>query len=112
MVESLALIFLVGLLAASICQRVRLPRIIGMLATGVLLGPCALNLLSGSILSVSGDLRKIALVVILVKAGLSLDIAELREVGRPALLLAFLPACFEIGGVVLLARPLLHMRCV
>lgn len=109
MVESLALIFLVGLLAASICRRIRLPRIIGMLATGVLLGPCALNLLSGSILSVSGDLRQMALVVILVKAGLSLDIAELREVGRPALLLSFLPACFEIGGVVLLARPLLHM---
>ena len=109
MVESLALIFLVGLLAASICRRVRLPRIIGMLATGVLLGPCALNLLSGSILSVSGDLRQMALVVILVKAGLSLDVAELREVGRPALLLSFLPACFEIGGVVLLARPLLHM---
>lgn len=109
MLESLALVFLVGLLAASICRRARLPRIVGMLAAGLLLGPCALNLLSGKLLSVSGDLRQMALVVILLKAGLSLDAGELREVGRPALLLAFLPACFEIAGVVLLARPLLHV---
>lgn len=83
MLTSLALIFLVGLAAASICQRIRLPRIIGMLATGILLGPYVLDFLDGSILSISSDLREMALVIILIKAGLSLDISELKEVGRP-----------------------------
>lgn len=102
MLTSLALIFLVGLAAASICQRIRLPRIIGMLATGILLGPYVLDFLDGSILSISSDLREMALVIILIKAGLSLDISELKEVGRPAVLMAFLPAvlksCFCPAG--------------
>ena len=82
-------------------------RIIGMLLTGVLLGPYALALLDGSILAVSADLRQMALIVILIKAGLSLDLRDLKAVGRPALLLSFLPALFEIGAVTLFAPRLL-----
>lgn len=107
MLTSLALIFLAGLAAASICQRIRLPRIIGMLATGILLGPYVLNALDSSILGISSELRQMALVIILIKAGLSLDIGDLKEVGRPALLMSFLPAIFEILAFVLLAPKLL-----
>jgi NhaP-type Na+/H+ or K+/H+ antiporter len=100
MLTSLALIFLVGLAAASICQRIRLPRIIGMLATGILLGPYVLDFLDGSILSISSDLREMALVIILIKAGLSLDISELKEVGRPAVLMAFLAFVLLAPGIL------------
>ena len=103
MLTSLALIFLLGLAMAALCQRLRLPRIIGMLLTGVLLGPYALGWLDPSILAVSADLRKMALVIILLKAGLTLDLSDLRRVGRPAMLMAFLPASFEILAVVLFA---------
>ena len=103
MLTSLALIFLVGLALAYLCQRLRLPRIIGLLMTGVLLGPYALDLLDGSILSISADLRQMALVIILIKAGLSLNLGDLRKVGRPALLMAFLPALFEVAAFVLFA---------
>ena len=103
MLTSLALIFLFGLAMAALCQRLRLPRIVGMLLTGVLLGPYALGWLDPSILAVSADLRKMALVIILLKAGLTLDLADLRRVGRPAVLMAFLPASFEILAVVLFA---------
>lgn len=103
MLLSLALIFLVGLTLAAICEKIRLPRIIGMLVTGVLLGPFVLNLLDSAILGVSSELRKIALVIILIKAGLSLNISDLKRVGRPALLLSFLPACFEIAAYILFA---------
>ena len=107
MLTSLALIFLVGLALASICQRLRLPRIIGMLITGILLGPYVLNLFDSGILGISADLRQMALVIILIKAGLSLNIDDLRKVGRPAILMAFLPALFEIAAFVLLAPMLL-----
>ncbi|MZL69122.1 cation:proton antiporter [Bittarella massiliensis (ex Durand et al. 2017)] len=107
MLTSLAFIFLAGLALAAICQRLHLPRIIGMLVTGILLGPYALALLDGSILAVSADLRQMALIVILIKAGLSLDLKDLQAVGRPALLLSFLPALFEIGAVTLFAPRLL-----
>ena len=88
MLTSLALIFLVGLALAALCQKLKLPRIIGMLATGILLGPCVLNVLDGSILSISADLRKLALVIILLKAGLSLELGDLKKVGRPAILMS------------------------
>ena len=107
MLASLALIILVGLSAAAICQRLRLPRIIGMLLTGVLLGPYVLDLLDPSILGISAELRQIALIIILLKAGLSLDLADLKRVGRPAVLMSCLPAGFEILGYVLLAPALL-----
>lgn len=103
MLTSLALVFLVGLALAALCQKLKLPRIIGMLATGILLGPCVLNVLDGSILSISADLRKLALVIILLKAGLSLDLGDLKRVGRPAILMSCLPATCEIIGYVLLA---------
>ena len=107
MLTSLALIFLVGLALAAVCQKLGLPRIIGMLLTGILIGPYALNALDSSILLISGELRKMALVIILIKAGLSLNLADLKKVGRPAVLMSFLPAVFEIGAFVLLGPLLL-----
>lgn len=113
MLTSLSLIFLVGLAMGAICSHLKLPRIIGMLVTGIVLGPYVLDFLDPSILSISADLRKIALIIILLKAGLSLDLGDLKKVGRPAILLSFLPASFEILGYVLLAPLLLgitHME--
>lgn len=107
MLTSLALIFLVGLAMAAICQSLKLPRIIGMLFTGILLGPYVLNLLDPSILSVSADLRQMALIIILLKAGLSLNLADLKKVGRPAVMMACVPAVCEILGYVLLAPHIL-----
>ena len=109
MLNSLALIFLAGLSLAAICQRIKLPRIIGMLMTGIILGPFVLNLLDPSILGISSDLRQMALVVILIKAGLSLNISDLKKVGRPAILMSFLPAVFEILAFVFLAPTILKM---
>lgn len=103
MLTSLALIFLVGLCMVAICQKLKLPRIIGMLVTGMVLGPYVLDFLDSSILSISAELRKMALIIILLKAGLSLNLNDLKKVGRPAILLAFVPASFEIVGYVLFA---------
>ena len=89
MLTSLSLIFLVGLAMGAICQRLKLPRIIGMLATGIALGPYVLDMLDPSILSISSELRKMALIIILIKAGLSLDLSDLKKAGRPAVLLSF-----------------------
>lgn len=107
MLTSLSLIFLVGLSMAAICERLHLPRMIGMLFTGIVLGPYVLDLLDASILGISSELRQMALLIILIKAGLSLNLADLKKVGRPAVLLSFVPACFEIVGYVLLAPLLL-----
>ena len=96
MLTSLGLIFLVGLAMAAICQRVKLPRIVGMLVTGIVLGPYVLNLLDPSILSISADLRQMALIIILLKAGLSLNLADLKKVGRPAIMMSCIPASCEI----------------
>ena len=95
MLTSLALIFLVGLSMAALCQRLKLPRIIGMLITGVVLGPYVLNLLDPSILSISSELRQMALIIILLKAGLSLNLADLKKVGRPAVMMACVPAVWR-----------------
>ena len=110
MLTSLALIFLTGLLMAALCQQIRLPRIIGMLATGLVLGPFVLNLLDPLILSISADLRKMALIIILLKAGLSLNLADLKKVGRPAVMMSFVPASFEILAFVLFAPALLPVN--
>ena len=107
MLTSLALIFLVGLAMGAICQKLKLPRIIGMLVTGIVLGPYVLDFLDPSILSISAELRKMALIIILLKAGLSLDIQDLKRAGRPAILLSFVPATCEIIGYILVAPPLL-----
>ena len=102
--------YLVGLSTASVCRRIRLPRIIGLLITGIVLGPYALDLLDPSILGISSELRQLSLVIILIKAGLSLDLSTLRRVGRPAVLLSFLPATFEIAACVLFALALLGLE--
>ena len=109
MLTSLAFVFLAGLAAAALCQQLHLPRIIGMLAVGVVLGPSVLDVLDDSILSISADLRQMALIIILLKAGLSLNLADLKKVGRPAMLMSFVPASFEIVGYVLLAPVLLGL---
>jgi len=103
MLTSLALIFLVGLSLASISNKLHLPRIIGMILTGIMLGPYVLDWLDPSIMGISTELRKIALIIILIKAGLSLDISDLKKIGLPAVLMSFLPAIFEIMAYVLLA---------
>lgn len=107
MLTSLSLIFLVGLAMGAICQRLNLPRIIGMLVTGIILGPYVLDFLDPSILSISAELRKMALIIILLKAGLSLDLKDLKKAGRCAVLLSFVPATCEIIGYVLFAPSLL-----
>ena len=107
MLTSLAFIFLVGLSMAALCQRLKLPRIIGMLITGIVLGPYVLDLLDPSILSISADLRQMALIIILLKAGLSLNLSDLKKVGRPAILMAFVSASCEILAFFLLAPDLL-----
>lgn len=103
MLTSLAFIFLAGLAMAAICERIGLPRIIGMLVTGIVLGPYVLNLLDPSILGISSELRQMALIIILLKAGLSLNLADLKKVGRPAVMMAFVPASFEILAFFLFA---------
>ena len=103
MLTSLGLILLVGLALGAICKKIKLPSIVGMLVTGILLGPFVLDLLDPTILNISADLRKMALIIILIKAGLSLDLADLKKVGRPAILLSFLPATFEIIAYVIFA---------
>ena len=109
MLTSLSLIFLVGLAMGVICSRLKLPRILGMLATGIVLGPYVLDLLAPSILSISADLRKMALIIILLKAGLSLNIVDLKKVGRPAVMLSFVPASCEIIGYILFAPVILGL---
>ena len=112
MLTSLSLIFLVGLAMGAICQKLKLPRIIGMLATGIVLGPYVLDLLDPSILSISSDLRKVALIIILLKAGLSLNLEDLKKVGRPAIMMSFVPASFEIVGYLLFAPAILGITRV
>ncbi|MFI3333316.1 MAG: cation:proton antiporter [Rikenellaceae bacterium] len=107
MLTSLAYLLIVGLSLGFVFNKLHLPALIGMLAAGLILGPSGLNLLDESLLSISIELRQIALVVILLRAGLALNLADLRQVGRPAIMLCFVPACFEIAGVMLLAPWLL-----
>lgn len=104
MLLSLGLIILIGLIIGEIFKKLRLPGLIGMLLTGIILGPFGLNLLDKNILLISADLRQIALIIILLKAGLSLDISDLKKVGKSAVLLSFLPASFEILAYFLFAR--------
>lgn len=107
MLTSLALIFLLGMILGEIFKKLRLPSLVGMIITGIILGPYVLNLLDESILGISADLRQLALVIILMRAGLSLDIDDLKKVGRPAIMMCFVPALFEIAGTAILAPKLL-----
>lgn len=112
MLLSLALIFLCGMVLGGIFDKLKLPRLLGMLLTGIVLGPYVLNLLDSSILRISADLRQIALIIILTRAGLNLDLEDLKKVGRPAVLMCFVPATFEIVGMLLLAPRLLGISLI
>ncbi len=109
MLLSISFILLVGMSMSWICKKIRLPGLLGMLITGIVLGPYALNLLDQSILGISADLRKIALIIILTRAGLGLDLTSLKKIGRPAVLMCFVPATFELAGMLLLAPRLMGM---
>jgi len=107
MLTSIALMFLMGLFLGGIFKRLRLPNLLGMVITGMALGPYALGLIDDKILGMSSELRQVALIIILMRAGLSLNLNDLKQVGRPAVLMCFVPACFEIAGMALLAPALL-----
>lgn len=107
MLTSLGLVLLLGMALGALAKRLNLPSLVGMLIAGMILGPYALDLLSDSLLNISADLRQLALIIILTRAGLSLDVEALKRVGRPAVLMCFVPACFEILGMTLLAPALL-----
>ena len=110
MLTSLAIIFLLGLIMGRVFKELKLPSLLGMIITGMILSPYAFNLLDPLILEISTDLRQVALIIILTRAGLSLDINDLKKVGRPAILMCFLPACFEIIAVVLVAPKVLGIN--
>lgn len=109
MLISISLILLSGLVLGELCKKVKLPSLFGMIIAGVLIGPSVLNLLDDSVLSISSDIRRIALIIILIRAGLKLNIDDLKKVGRPAVMMCFVPACFEILGIVLLAPEFLGL---
>ena len=109
MLLSIALILMVGMALGWICKKCKLPSLLGMLVTGILLGPYVFDLIDVSILSISSDIRKIALIIILTRAGLSLDISGLKKIGRPAVMMCFVPASFELIGMILLAPKLLGL---
>lgn len=109
MLLSIALILLVGMSMGWLCQKMKLPGLLGMLATGIVLGPYVLDLLDPSILGISAELRKIALIIILTRAGLGLDLSGLKKIGRPAVLMCFVPASFELLGMLLLAPKLMGL---
>lgn len=112
MLKSIALIMLIGMSAGWVCRKVKLPGLLGMLFTGIILGPYVLNMLDSSILLVSADIRKIALVIILTRAGLTLNLEDLKKVGRPAFLMCFVPATFEMIGMIILAPRLLDVSLI
>lgn len=107
MLLSIAYILMLGMFMGWLCKKIKLPSLTGMIITGILLGPHLLNLIDHSILTISSDLRRIALIIILMRAGLSLDLNDLKKVGRPAVFMCFVPACFEMLGMLLLAPKLL-----
>ena len=109
MLLSISLILIVGATMAWLCRKIRLPSLLGMLVTGIILGPYVTNLLDNSILGISIELRKIALIVILTRAGLGLDLSGLKKIGRPAVLMCFIPASFELIGMILLAPKLMRL---
>ena len=109
MLLSISLILIVGMSMGWLCQKMKLPSLLGMLVTGIILGPYVLNLLDESILGISSELRKIALIIILTRAGLGLDVSGLKKIGRPAVLMCFVPASFELLGMILLAPKLMGL---
>jgi NhaP-type Na+/H+ or K+/H+ antiporter len=112
MLLSISLILILGMFMGWICQKIKLPSLLGMLITGIVLGPYVLNLLDDSILGISAELRKIALIIILTRAGLGLDLSGLKKIGRPAVLMCFVPASFELIGMILLAPKLMGLTAL
>ena len=109
MLLSVALILVVGMAMGFICKKVKLPSLLGLLITGIILGPYVLNLIDKNLLNISADLRKIALIIILTRAGLGLDISGLKKVGRPAVLMCFVPATFEFVGILIIGPAVLGL---
>ena len=109
MLCSISLILIAGMFMGWVCKKIKLPALLGMLLTGMILGPYMLNLIDESILEISSELRKIALIMILTRAGLGLDLSELKKIGRPAVLMCFVPATFELAGMLLLAPKLMGL---
>lgn len=109
MLLSVGLILLVGMSLGWLCRKLKLPSLLGMLLTGILLGPYVLDILDPDLLNISAELRKIALIIILTRAGLGLDISGLKKIGRPAILMCFVPASFELLGMILIAPKLMGM---
>ena len=107
MLQSIALMLLLGMALGWLCKKIHLPGLVGMIATGMILGPYGLGWLDSSILDISSQLRRIALIIILMRAGLSLNLEDLKKAGRPAILMCFVPACFEVAGMIILAPMLL-----
>ena len=112
MLLSIAYILLLGMFTGWICKKLKLPSLLGMILTGMILGPYVLNLIDNSIFNISSDLRRIALIIILMRAGLSLDLNDFKKVGRPAIFMCFVPACFEMIGMVILAPQLLGISVI
>lgn len=112
MLVSFGLIIIFGLIFGFFCKKLKIPALIGMLFTGIILGPFVLNLIDSKTLNISSELRQIALIVILIKAGLSLDISDLKRIGKSAILLSFLPASFEILAYFIFARIFFKIRSV
>lgn len=109
MLLSIAIILCSGLILGTLCKKIRFPALFGMIIAGILIGPQVLNLIDSSILNISSQIRRIALIIILIRAGLKLDVEDLKRVGRPAILMCFVPACLEICGMLLLAPRILHI---
>ncbi|MBR5000468.1 MAG: cation:proton antiporter, partial [Firmicutes bacterium] len=107
MLTSIAMVWLLGLGAGWLCSKMKLPSLLGMIIVGIAIGPHSLNFMDETLLSISGEIRQIALVIILTRAGLSLNLSDLKRVGRPAILMCFVPACIEMLGTILFAPMLL-----
>lgn len=107
MLLSIALIIVVGLIFGWLCKKIHFPSLFGMIIGGIIIGPYALNLIDGSVLNISSDIRRAALIIILLRAGLKLNLSDLKKVGRPAVLMCFVPACFEVVGMLVFAPTLL-----
>ena len=103
MLTGLSVVFICGIIMGKIFKTIKLPPLMGMIIAGVIIGPHALNLIDPELISISADLRQLALVIILTRAGLTLEIDDLKIIGRPALMMCFVPACFEILGTIIIA---------
>lgn len=112
MLTSVAIILLLGYVSGWLFSKMKLPSLIGMILLGICIGPYALNVLDSSLLEISSSIRQVALVIILTRAGLSLNLEDLKRVGRPAILMCFVPACFEMLGIVLLGPLLFNISLV